>query len=83
MSKISIRFYNDREVRAIWDNIVASIGSINVAEGNSLTEQILVDDKRSKPLRQIEALERKMRPKVQPRCQREIYAEIKKLKFLI
>ncbi len=64
----------------VWDNIVASIGSIDVAEGNTLTEQIRVDDQRAKTLAQIAALERLMRSTAQPRRQRELYAEIKKLK---
>ena len=64
----------------VWQNIVSSIGEVEVAEGNSLTEQINADDKRSKILRQIENLERQMRSTSQTRRQREIYAEIKKLK---
>ncbi len=67
----------------VWDNIVASIGSIDVAGGNSLTEQIRVDDQRAKTLKQIEALERQMRSTSQSRRQRELYAEIKKLKLII
>lgn len=65
---------------SVWDNIVATIGSLEVAKGNSLTEQIRVDDERNRVLRQIEALERQMRSTAQPRRQRELYAEIKKLK---
>ena len=68
---------------SVWDNIVATIGSLEVAKGNSLTEQIRVDDERNWVLRQIEALERQMRSSTQPRRQRELYAEIKKLKSLL
>ena len=64
----------------VWQNIVSSIGEIEVAQGNSLTEQIKADEERSKILRQIENLERQMRSTSQTRRQREIYAEIKKLK---
>ena len=67
----------------VWENIVASIGSLEVTEGNSLTEQIRVDDERNRVLRQIEALERLMRSTSQPRRQRELYYEIKKLKSLL
>ncbi len=66
-----------------WDNIVATIGSIDVAEGNSLTEQIRVDDQRAKTLAQIIALERQMRSTAQPRRQRELYAQIKNFKLTI
>lgn len=65
---------------SVWVNIVASIGSLEIAEGNSLTEQIRVDDERNRVLHQIAALERQMRSTTQPRRQRELYAEIKKLK---
>ncbi len=65
---------------AVWQNIVAYVGDLEVAEGNSLTEQICVDDERARVVRQIESLERLMRSTSQPRRQRELYAEIKKLK---
>ena len=65
----------------VWQNIVSSIGEVEVAQGNSLTEQIKADEERSKILRQIENLERQMRSTSQTRRQREIYAEIKKLKM--
>ena len=65
---------------SVWENIVSTIGSLEVAEGNSLTEQIRVDEERARLVHQIESLERLMRSTSQPRRQRELYAEIKKLK---
>lgn len=65
---------------AVWQNIVAVVGELEVADGNSLTEQIRVDEERARLVRQIESLERLMRSTSQPRRQREIYAENKKLK---
>ena len=65
---------------AVWQNIVAFVGELEVADGNSLTEQIRVDEERASLVRQIESLERLMRSTSQPRRQRELYAEIKKLK---
>ena len=65
---------------AVWRNIVSSIGEVKVAEGNTLTDQIKTDEERVKILRQIETLERQMRSTTQTRRQREIYAEIKRLK---
>lgn len=64
----------------VWQNIVAFVGELEVADGNSLTEQIRVDEERARLVRQIESLERLMRSTSQPRRQRELYAEIKKLK---
>ena len=61
---------------AVWQNIVASVGNMEITDGNSLSE-------RAKLIRRIETLERQMRSTSQPRRQREIYSEIKKLKLLI
>lgn len=68
---------------SIWQNIVAYVGELEVAEDNSLTEQIRIDDARAKLIRQIETLERQMRSTAQPRRQRELYSEIKKLKAML
>ena len=64
---------------AVWQNIVSFVGELEVADGNSLTEQIRVDEERARLVRQIESLERLMRSSSQPRRQRELYSEIKKL----
>lgn len=65
---------------AVWQNIVAFVGNLEVTEDQSLTEQIRVDEERARIVRQIESLERIMRSTSQPRRQRELYSEIKKLK---
>ena len=65
---------------AVWENIVKGIGQIEVAEGHTLTEQIVVDDQRAKLLAQIATLERKMANEKQPRRKREYFELIKKLK---
>lgn len=71
---------NGLTLDAVWQNTVAFVGKLEVAEGNSLTEQIHVDEERARLIRQIESLERLMRSTSQPRRQRELYSEIKKLK---
>ena len=68
---------------AVWEHIVKGIGQIEVAEGHTLTEQIAVDDQRTKLLAQIATLERKMANEKQPRRKREYFEQIKKLKGLI
>lgn len=65
---------------AVWQNIVTFVGKLELADGNSLTEQIRVDEARARLIRQIELLERQMRSTVQPRRKREIFAEIQKFK---
>jgi hypothetical protein len=65
---------------AVWDNIVKSIGGIDVAEGNTLVEQIKENAEREKILKQIEVLQHKMAIEKQPRRKRELFEEIKELK---
>ena len=65
---------------AVWENIVATIGSITVQEGNTLTEQIAIDDERAKLIKQIELLEKKARSEKQPRKKLELFEKIKELK---
>lgn len=67
----------------VWENIVSSIGQFTVEEGKSLSEQIKLDEERMKLMHQIESLERQMHSTAQHRRQRELYAEIKKLKHTL
>ena len=68
------------DLDAVWENIVATIGSITVQEGNTLTEQIVIDDERAKLMKQIELLEKKARTEKQPRKKLELYSKIQTLK---
>ena len=65
---------------AVWENIVKSIGHIEVEEGNTLTEQIKANEEQAKLLAQIKTLERKMTSEKQPRRKREYFEQIKNLK---
>lgn len=64
----------------VWENIVKNIGKIDVVDDNTLSEQIVIDDRRVKLLAQIETLERKMVKEKQPHRKREYFEQIKKLK---
>ena len=68
------------DLDAVWENIVANIGSITVQEGNTLTEQIAIDDERAKLIKQIELLEKKARAEKQPRKKLELFEKLKELK---
>ena len=68
------------DLDAVWENIVATIGSITVQEGNTLTEQIVIDDERAKLIKQIELLEKKARSEKQPRKKLELFEKLKELK---
>ena len=68
------------DLDAVWENIVATIGSITVQEGNTLTKQIAIDDERAKLIKQIELLEKKARIEKQPRKKLELFEKLKELK---
>lgn len=65
---------------SVWENIVKSIGHIEVQEGNTLAEQIAEDDAHAKLMKQIEQLEKKVRTEKQPRKKLELFEKLKELK---
>ena len=64
----------------VWNNIVVQIGSIDVEKGNSLEEQIAVDEKRAKVLKEIDRLEALARKEKQPKKKFELVQKITALK---
>ena len=79
-SEDAILSFSGLNLDAVWENIVKSIGHIEVEGGNTLAEQITANDQRVKLLAQIATLERKMASEKQPRRKREYFEQIKKLK---
>lgn len=77
---LSFLTLNGLNLDTVWDNIVISIGDIQVEDGKSVAEQIMADDQRAKLLTQIANLERKMAIEKQPRRKREYFEQIKNLK---
>lgn len=65
---------------SVWENIVAHIGKIEVAVGNTLEKQIKVEDVRAKLKAQITSLTQKLNKEKQFNRQMEINGEIKSLK---
>ena len=64
----------------VWENIIKAIGEIQVQEGKTLMEQIQDDEQRTKTLKLIADLEKKMAKETQPRKKRELFEQIKRLK---
>ena len=64
----------------VWENIVKSIGNIEINEGNTLKEQIAENDEKAKLLKQIEQLEKKCRAEKQSHKKLELFEKIKELK---
>lgn len=64
----------------VWENMISQIGGVIVEDGNSLDEQIVIDEKREKLQRKIDALEKKVRKEKQPKIKLELVQEIEKIK---
>lgn len=65
---------------AVWENIVTHIGQIKISEGNTLAEQIKVEEMRTKVKAQIASLTQRLNKEKQFNRQMEINAEIKSLR---
>ena len=68
------------DIGAIWENIIAQIGGIDLAGGKDLDETIAANERRDKLTKQIAALEKIAMNERQPRRKWEYAGEIKKLK---
>jgi hypothetical protein len=68
------------DLDSVWNNLIVQIGNIQMAEGNTLDEQIAVDEKRAKVLKEIERLEALARKEKQPKKKFELVQRIQKLK---
>ena len=69
------------DLGAIWENIIAEIGGIDLTEGKSLDETIVANERREKLTKQIAALEKKAMNEKQPRRKWELVEEVKRLKI--
>lgn len=65
---------------AVWENIIIQIGGIKVDRGNTLDEQIAVDEQRMKIRKEIVKLEKQARAEKQPKKKFELAQRINVLK---
>ena len=65
---------------AVWENIVVQVGNIDIEGENSLDEQILIDEKREKILKEIAQLETQARKEKQPKRKFELVEKINTLR---
>lgn len=70
------------DLDTVWENIIAQIGKIQIRSGNTLDEQIIIDEKKAKLQKKITRLEKKARTEKQPKKKFELVQEINKLKRL-
>lgn len=64
----------------IWENILIQIGGITVEKGNTLDEQIAVDEQRMKIQKEIDRLTKQVKNEKQPKKKFELAQQINKLK---
>lgn len=65
---------------AVWENIVAQIGGIEIQSGNTLEQQIAQDEQRAKLEKEIARLEKLAWAEKQPKKKFELVQRINKLK---
>ena len=64
----------------VWENIVVAVGSVDIEQGNTLDEQIEVNEKRRKLEKEIAKLEKQARAEKQPKKKFELAGKVKELK---
>lgn len=74
---------NGIDFDSMWENVIRSVGGIDLKEDTTLEEQITINIAKSKIQKQIDALKKKMKNEKQFNRQIEIKAEIKKLEGMI
>ena len=65
---------------AVWENIIVQIGGITIDRGNTLDEQIAVDEQRTKIQKEIDRLTKLAKNEKQPKKKFELVQRINKLK---
>lgn len=68
-------------IDSVWDNFVMQIGNVVIEEGNSIDEQIAVDEQKERIKKEIALLEKRARAENQPKKKFDLVQKIKKLKM--
>jgi len=65
---------------AVWENIIVQVGSVQIERGNTLDEQIEVDNRRQRLEKEIDRLDKLARKEKQPKKKFELVQQMNKLK---
>lgn len=65
----------------VWENIIVQIGGITIEQGNTLDEQIAVDEQRMKIQKEIDRLTKAAKNEKQPKKKFELVQKIRMLQF--
>ena len=68
------------DLDAVWQNIIVQIGEVRIEQGNTLDEQLAIDEKRAKLQKEIDKLEKLARAEKQPKKKFELFQKIANLK---
>lgn len=68
------------DLDTVWENITVQIGQIHIGVGNTLDEQIELDEKKARLQKEIERLEKAARAEKQPKKKFELVQRINKMK---
>lgn len=71
---------NGLNLDTVWENIVIAVGGVNIEKGNTLDEQIEINDKKQKLEKEIVRLEKQARAEKQPKKKFELVQAEKELK---
>lgn len=64
----------------VWENIVIAVGGVNIENGNSLDEQIEINEKKQKLEKEIAKFEKQARAEKQPKKKFELVLKVRSLK---
>lgn len=64
----------------VWNNIIIQIGGLTITSGNTIDEQIDIEEQKNKLQKEIDKLEKLARVEKQPRKKFEMHRQILKLK---
>lgn len=64
----------------VWENIVIAVGGVSLEQGNTLDEQIEINEKRQKLEKEIAKLEKQARAEKQPKKKFELVQRMKRYK---
>lgn len=66
------------DLDAVWESLVMQVSGIVVSDDNSLDEQIVIEQEKTKLMKQIEDLEKKARKETQSKKKFEMFRRLKK-----
>lgn len=67
------------DLDTVWESMIIQIGQIQLSDGNTLDEQILLDEQKAKLQKEIARLEKLARAEKQPKKKFELVSEVQKL----